>query len=174
MSDKVITNDSSDIIPAEFDLQKPLKNSKWEKFCEIVTGWGGTGEPTTCCDAYMQAYKCKSNASARANSARLISSHPEVRERISWMKSQLAESALIDKASVRRRLFKDRMEIIEKTKNPCHKDVALAAMRDLEKSLGLDAPEFERTAEVEEKTDAADGLGVVREALKKVTTKIRE
>lgn len=158
---------------------EPLKNSKWEKFCSIITGWGGDGFPVYAYQAYMKVYGTTDRHAARCNASRLIASHAEVRERIMWMKSRLAESALIDKSAMRKEILDTRLAILNATKGSSkHKDIALQVMRDIERAFGLDGPELERKSErVDEAKAAAQTDGAfasIREALKRVTTTMRE
>jgi hypothetical protein len=57
------------------------------------------------------------------------------------MRTQLAQSVLMDSAAVRAKITKLRLDVIDKTQNTCHKALALVAARDLEKGLGLGAEE---------------------------------
>lgn len=131
---------------------QPLENAKHELFCEHVTGWGGSGDPVTGSEAYMTVYGIGNPATARVNASRL-SARQDVKDRCAWMRSQLASSVLIDKAAVRAQLFKKRMDLVEKTIGTKNKEVALAAMRDIERSLGIDGPEVERSTVTEETTE---------------------
>jgi hypothetical protein len=147
---------------------QPLENAKHEAFCEHVTGWGGTGDAVAAYRAYMEVYGTTNEATACVNASRLAA-RDDVRERCAWMRGQLANSCLLDKAAVRATLFKKRMDIIEKTQNTKHKDVAIAAMRDVERSLGLDGPEVERSTTTEESAEkraaAAELIGQNVEAV---------
>lgn len=152
-----------------------LENRAWETFVCAVSGWTGDG-PRSSTEAYLAAYPRGKRASARANAARLLA-RPEVRERARWLREQLAEATLADAAALRRRLLNDRLAIIEKTKHTSRKALALEAMRDVERSLGLDAPEVER---IEERVDGAAGEVLARvesnlaEALARVRRQVTE
>lgn len=115
---------------------RPLARRSWEVFCGVATGYSG-GDPATATDAYLQAYpRTRSRAAARANAARLAA-RPEVQARCEWMRSQLADSVLMDSAAVRARITNLRLEMMERTRNTKHKALALMAARDLERGLGL-------------------------------------
>jgi len=154
----------------------PLANGKHETFCQIVTGWGGDGEPTFAYRAYMKAYPNTDERSAKANAARLAA-RPEVRARIDYLRLQLCNATLIDKAALRRDIFKKRTALIEW--GITHKEkggaaIALNALRDQEKAQGLDAPEVSRTVE-EEATGEHSALDGIMEKLQRVVkTTVRE
>lgn len=126
----------------------PLANPQHELFCEHVTGWGGDGEPSTGMQAYKTVYGCQNDATARVNASRLTT-RQDVRERCAWMRAQLASSIMLDKRAIRAQLYNMRMGIIEKTKGTKDRGIALEAARDVERSLGLDKPEIEKSTTVE-------------------------
>lgn len=134
--------------------EQPLENDRHELFCQHVTGWGGTGEPVKGFEAYKSVYGITNEPTARVNASRLLS-RPDVQARCAWMRSRLAASVLMDKAAIRADLLSKRYKIVEKTVNTRDKDIALAAMRDIEKSMGLDGPSVETTTEETSVTAAA-------------------
>lgn len=136
------------------DGAAPLHKRAWEVFCASATGFSG-GDPITATDAYLAAYPNTNRNAARANAARLAA-RPDVIARCDWMRKQLAQSILMDSAAIRAKITGLRLDIINKTQNTCHKDLALAAARDLEKGLGLipDSPSVEVT--VGSKSDVRD------------------
>lgn len=154
MSDEPLTNANAvetqaDELPAQADPaadlfptarpaagSEPLTNGKHEQFCSWLTGWGGKGDPVTGQEAYASAYGTTSEATARVNASRLLA-RKEVAERCAWMRSQLADSVLADKAAIRADLLTKRYEIVKKTIHTKDKALALAAMRDIEAGLGL-------------------------------------
>lgn len=114
----------------------PLAKRAHEVFAAAATGYSG-GDPVTATDAYLAAYpKTKSRDAARANAARLAA-RPDVASRCAWMRTQLSASILMDSAAIRSQITGLRLDIINKTRNTCHKVLALQAARDLEKGLGL-------------------------------------
>jgi hypothetical protein len=122
------------------DGSEPLEKRRWEAFCAEATGWAGA-DPQSATDAYLAAFpRTASRRAARANAARLAA-RPEVRARLAWMTENLAHRAGMDAEALKARITAARVEIFEKTKNTCHKKLALEAMRDLDRSLGLAAPE---------------------------------
>lgn len=129
-----------------------LENEHHELFCQHVTGYGGSGDPVAGYQAYIEAYGVTNPATARVNASRLAA-RTEVKERCAWMRGQLAASVLLDKAAVRAMLYKKRMAIVEKTEGSKNKEVALSAMRDIEKSMGLDAADVSRSTVTEESTE---------------------
>ena len=145
---------------------EPLENPQHERMCEHVTGWGGTGEPVTGTKAYQIVYKAANEATARVNASRLLA-REEVKARCAWMRAQLAASIMLDKRAVRAELYAIRKKIIDKTVDTIHKPLALAAARDIERSLGLDKPEIEsQTTEREGgQADAAAEIGQRVEAM---------
>lgn len=161
-------------VPASNPLAPPpapsgseaLENPQHERFAATVTGWGGRGEPTRGYEAYREVYGTANDATARVNASRLLA-RPDVRARCAWMRSQLAAAALIDAGAVRADLFRKRMQIIDKTINTRHRDVAVAVMRDVEKSLGIDRPavEQETTETATAGVEAVERVGQAIEAL---------
>lgn len=143
----------------------PLKNRKHEMFCEIVTGWGGAGEPMFAYKAYMSVYPATEERSAKANAARLAA-RPDIRARIDYLRGQLCAATLLDKTALRRDIFEKRSALIEWGLTHKYKGgaaIALNALRDQEKAQGLDAPEVTRTVEDEatgkvEKSNVLSGL----------------
>lgn len=182
MSDLVTMIEAADragVVPMEPSTgaigKAALSNRAWETFAQVLTGWVG-GDPCSSTDAYLAAYPKSRKASARANAARLLT-RPEVKARARYLRGQLSESVLADASAIRRRLLLDRQAIIEKTLNTKHKALALEAMRDLERSLGLDGPEVERE-EVVTKTVDGEILKRVQDnisdAMRKVSVRIEE
>ena len=149
----------------------PLENAKHEAFCEHVTGWGGSGDPVKAYEAYMAAYGVSNEATARVNASRLAA-RPDVQARCAWMRSQLANSILMDATAVRSALLNKRWKIVEKTENTKDKEVALSAMRDIEKSLGLDGPDVSRT--VQETSVTAAAVATVGQNIEAVAAKFAE
>lgn len=148
---------------------QPLAKRAWETFCAAATGYSG-GDPVTATDAYLSAYpKTLSRDAARANAARLAA-RPDVASRCAWMRTQLAQSILMDSAFVRAKITKLRLDVIDKTQNTCHKVLALQAARDLEKGLGLGA---EDKAPVEVTINALQSVsGNIASALEAVKVRI--
>jgi hypothetical protein len=135
---------------------QPLKHT-WETFCGAATGYSG-GDPVTATDAYLAAFPDTTRDAARANAARLAAK-PEIAARCTWMRSQLSQSILMDSAAVRAKITSLRLEIIDKTRHTCHKELALQAARDLEKGLGLGAEQAPVEITVNKQGDARETIG---------------
>lgn len=111
---------------------QPLKRRQWEAFCAAATGYDG-GDPRNATDAYEIAYsKNRSRDAARANAARLAA-RPEIAARCAWMRKQLVESSLMDAASIRAKIVKLRLDVIDRTQFTANKKLALEAARDLDR-----------------------------------------
>lgn len=160
------------VAPGKAAGSRELAKRQWERFAGAVTGWTG-GEPSSSTDAYLAAYPKSRRASARANAARLLA-RPEVAARVRWLRSQLVETVLADAAALRRQLLNDRLKIVEKTKATSHKALALEAMRDIERSLGLDVPEVERETVTEHGEVARRISGNIEDALARALVSRRE
>ena len=113
------------------DPVQPLEKIKHERFAHMYAGkcFGFAGR------AYRQAgYKCKSNASSYELGSKLLR-NIEVLQRIEFLRRGLVHTMGIDAIKI----LEERMAIVN-SKAASASD-RLAALRDIERSLGLDRPQ---------------------------------
>jgi len=114
-----------------------LKNARHEAFCQHYAGkcWGNATQ------AYLQAgYAPKTRGTAAALACRLLKDGNGVRARV----DQLREEAIFELGADRTRILQERMYILDETDaegNKVDPAVRLNALRDIEKSMGLTAPD---------------------------------
>lgn len=146
----------------------PLKNTKREQFCEILTGWGGDGLRKRNFEAYEIVYG-KKGATARTQSSWLLSI-PEVKARVEYLERKVAEARRHDYKVAQQEIDELRLGLIQRgKKNPKLAQLALAAARDFEAAHGLnEEPARTETTKIEGFV-GGDGLSGVRAILAKVT-----
>lgn len=145
----------------------PLKNAKREKFCQILTGWGGDGLRKRNHEAYTEVYG-KTGATARTQSSWLLAK-PEVKERVAYLERKVTEAKRHDYKVAQQEIDELRLGLIQRgKKNPKLAQLALVAARDFEAAHGLnEEPTRTETTEIQAVT-GADGLSGVRAVLAKV------
>ncbi len=113
------------------DGSEPLKNPRWEAFCQAFAGkaFGFAGR------AYrMAGYRPKDDAYADTNGWALRRK-TEVSERIAFLREERRKQLAIDAA----RILEMRLAIAESEE--CKPTDRISALKDIERSLGLQQPE---------------------------------
>jgi hypothetical protein len=145
----------------------PLANKRREKFCQVLTGWGGDGLRKRNCEAYEIVYG-KGGATARTQSSWLLAI-PEVKERVEWLERKVEEAKRHDWRAAQQEIDELRLGLVEKAKNNSKlAALALAAARDFEAAHGLKKEGAPASAAMEIQAVEGDGLGGVRAILAKV------
>lgn len=132
----VQTADLFDKDPVAAPAAQPLKNARQERFCLLFALPGDDGKGTCATAAYQSAYGIADPNTASAAASRLLT-NANVRARITHLRGQVAERLGIDRAAI---LIK-RWEIAQKGGSNAARANQLAALRDIEKSLGFAAAE---------------------------------
>lgn len=116
----------------------PLKNARQERFCEILTGWGGDGEPQLMYVAYQAVYGQRlARSTAKVSASRLLA-RQDVRQRVEWMRERVAESGRQNARAVQTLIDTFRIGLIERaTQNSKLAALALSAAKDYENAHGL-------------------------------------
>lgn len=122
--------------PAAAPGSGPLKNGKQEAFCQLFACPDPSGQRPTATAAYQTAYKITDPATASAAASRLLTL-PNVRTRVAFIRSQVADRLGIDRAEI----LAKRWEIAQRGGSNAARTNQLAALRDIEKALGFVAPE---------------------------------
>ena len=111
-------------------MNEPLENIRHETFCQLYAGkcFGYAGR------AYRQAgFKSKTAASAMAEGSRLLR-NDKVWSRIKHLREEMRQKMAIDALKI----LEMRIEIANDGKS--RKSDKLAALKDVERSLGLELP----------------------------------
>ena len=112
-------------------MDTPLENIRHERFCQLYAGkcFGYAGR------AYKAAgFRCKKNATAIVEGCKLLR-NPNVWSRIKHLREELRGKMAIDAAEI----LKLRLDLARNKKQPGA--VKVAALKDVERSLGLEVPE---------------------------------
>lgn len=145
----------------------PLANKRREKFCQVLTGWGGDGTRKRNCEAYEIVYG-KGGATARTQSSWLLAI-PEVKARVEYLERKVDEAKRHDWRAAQQEIDELRLGLVERAKkNSKLAALALAAARDFEAAHGLKSETAQPSAAMEIKAFEGDGLGGVRAVLAKV------
>lgn len=111
-------------------MDTPLENPRHEKFAVLYSGecFGYAGK------AYAKTYGRKCDETARVNGSRLLSD-ANIRARVKYLREQLRSQMAIDAAEI----LKLRLDLAKDKRQPGA--VKVAALKDVERSLGLEVPE---------------------------------
>lgn len=125
------TKRKNSVVARDVDPAEPLANIRHERFCQFYAGecFGYGGK------AYIAAgYQSKTNGSAETDASRLIRNE-QISNRIKHLREEYGKRIAIDA----QKIMDMRLEIANcaGTKD-CDR---LAAIRDIERALGLDAPQ---------------------------------